>query len=784
VSAAPASGLRQPTSAHTIAIARAAGTAAIVIGVAALAGWRLDIPWLTRLVPGPATMNPTTALVVVLLGAAVWLNAGRPATRTGAWLSSVIAALATLIGLARITGYAFGFDPGIDHLLFPERVALTAGAPGPMAPHTALTLVLLGAALLLERRPTWRAQFVVQVLALAASVAALVSVTGHAYGTELLSGVMALNTAIAFLLVAAGVLWSHPERGVAALFASPTAGGSLVRRLAPAIILIPLLLGWLRLAGQRAGLYDTAGRTALFVVSIIVVLASFAAWSARSLDRADAERVAAEQALRLGEERFRLLVGSVRDYAIFMLDPSGHVASWNHGAQQIKGYKPEEILGQHFSRFYPPEALAAGAPAASLRAAAETGRFEEENWRIRKDGSRFWADVVITPIRDGRGTLLGFAKVTRDLSERQRAEEAMRASEEQFRTLAVTASDAIITADSHGDITYYNPGAERIFGYAFQEVRGKPLTVLMPERLREAHRTGLARYLATGEARVVGRTVELVGQKRDGAEFPLELSLASWKRGPAFAFTAIVRDITERKAAEETLRRYAAQLESANAELEAFAYSVSHDLRAPLRSLDGFSQALLEDYADRLDAQGTDYLRRVRSGSQRMAQLIDDLLNLSRVTRAQMRVGSVDLSALAEGIATELQKSDPSRRVEFAIAPALLAQADPGLLGVVLENLLGNAWKFTGKRLGARIEVGVTPHNGRPTYFVRDNGAGFDMTYADKLFGAFQRLHRSGEFEGTGIGLATVQRIIHRHGGRIWAEAAPDQGATFYFTLA
>jgi len=262
------------------------------------------------------------------------------------------------------------------------------------------------------------------------------------------------------------------------------------------------------------------------------------------------------------------------------------------------------------------------------------------------------------------------------------------------------------------------------------------------------------------------------------------LSLATWKRGPEVAFTAIIRDITERKAAEETLRRYAAQLESANAELEAFAYSVSHDLRAPLRSLDGFSQALLEDYADRLDAQGTDYLQRVRSGSQRMAQLIDDLLNLSRVTRAQMRMGSVDLSALAEGIATELRKSDPSRRVEFAIAPALVVHADPGLLGVVLENLLGNAWKFTGKRLGARIELGVTPHNGRPTYFVRDNGAGFDMTYADKLFGAFQRLHGSGEFEGTGIGLATVQRIIHRHGGRIWAEAAPDHGATFYFTLA
>jgi len=495
------------------------------------------------------------------------------------------------------------------------------------------------------------------------------------------------------------------------------------------------------------------------------------------------DRRQAETSLRASEARLRLLVGSVRDYAIYMLDPEGHVRSWNAGARQIKGYTESEILGQHFSRFYTPEDVAAGRPDAALRAAIAGGRFEEENWRVRKDGSRFWADVVITAVRDDRGALVGFAKVTRDLTERKRAEQALRASEERFRILAVTANDAILSADSHGNITYFNPGAERIFGYTTEEVSGRPLTTLMPERFADAHRAGLARYLATREARVIGRTVELAGRRKDGTEFPLELSLAAWNQGAEVAFTAIIRDITSRKEGEERLRSYATQLEAANKELEAFSYSVSHDLRAPLRSLDGFSQALLEDYHDRLDDTGRDFLQRVRAASQRMGTLIDDLLSLSRVTRGDLQVEKVDLSALATALAAELQRSDPQRDVRFAIAPDLVARGDPGLMRLVLQNLLGNAWKFTGKRSPAHVEVGSMAHDGRRAFFVQDDGAGFDMAYAAKLFGAFQRLHASDEFPGSGIGLATVQRIIHRHGGQVWAEGTPGRGATFYFTL-
>jgi PAS domain S-box-containing protein len=234
----------------------------------------------------------------------------------------------------------------------------------------------------------------------------------------------------------------------------------------------------------------------------------------------------------------------------------------------------------------------------------------------------------------------------------------------------------------------------------------------------------------------------------------------------------------EKRVAERTT-----ELTAVNKELEAFAYSVSHDLRAPLRAIDGFSQALLEDYLNKLDEQGQDYLQRVQAATRRMGQLINDLLKLSRLTRGEMNLETIDLSTMAQELAEELLNQNTKRKVEFHIQPDMIVKGDARLLHIALENLLGNAWKFTAKQPQARIEFGCQPMDGSLTYYVKDNGAGFDMTYADKLFGAFQRLHPAHEFEGSGIGLVTVQRIIHRHGGRIWAEGQVNQGAVFYFTL-
>jgi light-regulated signal transduction histidine kinase (bacteriophytochrome) len=282
--------------------------------------------------------------------------------------------------------------------------------------------------------------------------------------------------------------------------------------------------------------------------------------------------------------------------------------------------------------------------------------------------------------------------------------------------------------------------------------------------------------------------------RKDGSIFYADINSSSVNLGGKDYLIGVFRDITERKQAEEEIKKLnteleqrvidrTAQLDASNKELASFAYSVSHDLRAPLRGIDGWSLALLEDYGERLDDQARKYLHRVRAETQQMGRLIDDMLKLSRVTRAELQLTPIDLTAMAQNIANSLQEERPQRRIEFIIQPALRANGDSQLIEIALSNLFDNAVKFTGTRSPARIEFGEAEVDGGKAFFVHDDGVGFDMAHASKLFGAFQRLHKLSEFPGTGVGLATVQRIIHRHSGRIWANAQVDQGATFYFTL-
>lgn len=374
----------------------------------------------------------------------------------------------------------------------------------------------------------------------------------------------------------------------------------------------------------------------------------------------------------------------------------------------------------------------------------------------------------------------------RNIGKRKRAEQEMRIKE---RAMAATIN-AIAIADPAGRLTYANAAFLALWGYGdAAEVLGRELTSFW---CSVAEAEEMVRRLGA-EGNLVG---ELAARRRDGspADIQYAATMVSDDAGAPLCLIASFLDVSERNRAAAEIRQLNAQLEqrvvertaelaAATREMEAFSYSVSHDLRAPLRHMNGFSQALLEDYGGRLDDHARNYLERIMAASRRMSQLIDDLLSLGRISRSELCLSHLDLTALARGILAELAAGDPARQVTQRVAAGLTAFGDPVLVKVLLDNLLGNAWKYTGRTAAAVIEFGVTGEAGERVFFVRDNGAGFDMQYADKLFHPFQRLHSAQEFEGTGIGLATVKRIAQRHGGRVWADGTVGAGATVYFTL-
>ena len=374
---------------------------------------------------------------------------------------------------------------------------------------------------------------------------------------------------------------------------------------------------------------------------------------------------------------------------------------------------------------------------------------------------------------------------------REQVEARVRDSERRYRSLIDGAPDAIVIVDEKGRIQMINAEAERSFGYKRNELIGLPLETLLPERFRRRHVENRRQYAANPVVRPMGMDMELLARRKDGSEYPVEISLSPLQQDNDLLVTAIIRDVSVRKDRDAHIRELnqhleqrSRELEAINGELESFSYSVSHDLRTPLRAMDGFSRTILEDYSDKLDDRGRDRLERIRAATQRMARLIDDLLTLSRISRAEIRHETVSITRMANQVLAELHEADPSREVDVKVQPDLEANGDARLLSVVISNLLSNAWKFTSRTERARIEICGEEKDDEFVYSVRDNGAGFDMSYANKLFGAFQRLHDAAEFPGTGIGLATVQRVIHKHGGRIWAESAVNAGAAFYFTLA
>jgi PAS domain S-box-containing protein len=507
------------------------------------------------------------------------------------------------------------------------------------------------------------------------------------------------------------------------------------------------------------------------------------------------ERKRTEDAVRESEARKTVVMESALD-CIITADHEGRILEFNPAAQRTFGYSQADVIGKELAETIIPPAFRERHRRGMAHYHA-TGEGPVLGKRIevtamRADGSEFPAELAINAIRFNDRSM--FTAYLRDITERKRAEAALRASEERLRLITNLVPHGIFAKNASGRYLFVNQALAEGCGMSIEEVLEKNDFDLVADRAQAAaYRADDLAVIQSGVAKFIAEepNTDLTGRTRIFQTTKVPFIVAETGEP---AVLGISVDITDRKRAEEEVRRLnadlenrvaqrTADLEAANKELEAFSYSVSHDLRAPLRAVDGFSQALLEDYGAQLPEGGQRYLRTIRRGAQTMGMLIDDLLAFSRLSRAPLQTREVNVQQMAADILDELAGQIEGRQVEVRLNELPPCKGDPALLKQVWINLLSNAFKYTRQRESAVVEIGFDPHLSGGSYYVRDNGAGFDMRYVDKLFGVFQRLHRAEDFEGTGVGLAIVQRIVQRHGGRVWADAAVDRGATFHFTL-
>jgi PAS domain S-box-containing protein len=528
---------------------------------------------------------------------------------------------------------------------------------------------------------------------------------------------------------------------------------------------------------EWASTFASLRQTFVIVALILLILATIITWFFQARRRVQQER-----------DKFFSVTRDMLCVAGF----DGYFKRVNPAWEKALGYTSGELLATPFLDFvHPDDRERTTSEMVTLAHGGEVISFEN---RYRcKDGSYRWLLWSARSVVEEE-LIYGSA---RDLTERKEIEESLRQSEEWSRSIIASAHDAFISIDSNGRIKDWNLQAASIFGWSRPEVMGRYLhETIIPPQYRESHLRGMQHFKATGEGPVLSKTLELTALHRDGKEFPVEIVIWPLRMGEETSFHAFIRDITARKEAaeriqklNEELKQRADLLEVANKELESFSYSVSHDLRAPLRHIHGFVELLQKSPALQGDDVSNRHMNVIARAAKEMGRLIDDLLAFSRTGRAEMHPVSIDMREMIDQLIQDSAMESNGRRITWDIKPLPRVAGDPGLLRLVWTNLLENAMKYTRPRKEAMIEIGHVIRNEgeskapESVFYVRDNGVGFDMQYASKLFGVFQRLHRAEDFEGTGIGLANVQRIVHRHGGRVWAEAQVDQGATFFFSL-
>jgi PAS domain S-box-containing protein len=501
------------------------------------------------------------------------------------------------------------------------------------------------------------------------------------------------------------------------------------------------------------------------------------------------QKTTAEQ-LRHAEQYFKLIIDGVKDYAIFMVDTSGCVQSWNKGAERIEGYKASEIIGNPTSIFYLEKERHEGIPKDNLNKALANGSYEIEGWRMRKDRSIFWANVIYTAVYDDKGILTGYSQIIRDLTTRKKYEEEIKKTNDFLDSVLENIPNMVFVKDARElRFVRFNKAGEELLGFPRKELIGKNDYDFFPGEQAENFTAKDMEVLRGNN--VVDIPEEKIdtnnGQKwLHTRKIPIKDS-----SGKPLYLVGISDDITDKREFDEQVKqlnreltRSVNELELANKELESFSYSVSHDLRAPLRAIRGYTKILMEDYAASLEEDARKMMNSVAGNAERMSQLIDDLLAFSRMGKKEINFAKVDMNAIAKSSLQAVKFAhNNSLKAKVTIKELLPALADNSLLENVFTNLISNAVKYSGKKENPEVEIYSYSNDGESIYCVKDNGVGFDMKYYDKLFGVFQRLHSTAEFDGTGVGLALVKRIITRHGGRVWAEAEPGKGAVFYVAL-
>jgi len=825
-----------------LAFARASKVMAIlaaVIGALVLIGWAAGIPLLKSIRGDYPNMKANAALCLLTAGIALWL-ANQRGARVQTAVSRILAVFTALVGGLTLVECLTGWNLHIDQALFSEPgLLLSTASPGRMSLVTALSFFLLGFALAVAG--TRHLTMLAQALALITGALCLLSLNSYLYGIHNFEGIAsyaasAVHASIGMVLLSLGILLCCPSRGLMRTIALAAPGGVMALRLLPRIMLVPSVLGWIRWQGQLQGYYDTAFGLALFT-SINTVCFLFLIWTTASLlNRLDRVRLQSEAEVRnlndtlearvaqrtaelqASEQSFRSIIDAVKDYSIITLDAAGNVTTWNSGAERQKGYRAEEILGKHLTTFFSEEDQKRGLAYQELAIAEKTGECRQEGWRVRKDGRSFWANVLITSVRNEDGSLRGFSKITQDITEQKRAQE-------RFRLVVEAVPNAVVMASSDGKIALVNFQTEKLFGYDRTELVGQPVEMLVPSRLRARHEGHRSAFFSAPARRAMDLGRDLIGVRKDGSEVPIEVGLNPIStRDGSFVLASII-DITERKNAEKMLELRVAELAETNKELarkseevEAFVYIVSHDLRGPLVNLQGFSREL-EMSCDELrenllpilsDATGSDgasstarrvhaaaatrieailreeipgSLRYISASTTKFRRLIDALLELSRYGREAHRPEELDLTAMVSSTLDLMRMSIAASGAQVSVGRMPRVQGDATAIGQVFANLIGNSLKYLQPGRPGKIEIGGEMESGMAHCWVRDNGAGLPAGAQARLFQVFQRFHPQ-LAQGEGMGLAIVKRIVERHGGKIWAEGEEGVGTTFHFTLS